>query len=83
MLPFVGLRDGCVDMKSQYCQTQKHMDQMLAVHINPIDIDNDLGPNTGGMGSYKDVDSWLPFTGREEWEREKAIESVVKLVIES
>ena len=33
-------------------------------------FDGDMGPNTGGMGSYKDAGNWLPFMGREEWERE-------------
>jgi len=31
--------------------------------------DGDLGPNTGGMGSYSDVDHLLPFLDRENYER--------------
>ncbi len=32
-------------------------------------FDGDRGPNTGGMGSYKDVENWLPFMGEGEWEK--------------
>ncbi len=35
-------------------------------------FDSDMGPNTGGMGSYKDNKDWLPFldkSGREEEEK--------------
>jgi len=31
--------------------------------------DGDLGPNTGGMGSYSDADHLLPFLDRENYER--------------
>jgi phosphoribosylamine--glycine ligase len=33
-------------------------------------FDADTGPNTGGMGSFKDTTDWLPFTGRDVWEHE-------------
>jgi phosphoribosylamine--glycine ligase len=33
-------------------------------------FDNDRGPNTGGMGSYKDVADWLPFLTATEREKE-------------
>lgn len=36
-------------------------------------FDGDKGPNTGGMGSYKDVGDCLPFMSRADWEKEKAI----------
>lgn len=36
-------------------------------------FDGDVGPNTGGMGSYKDVDNWLPFMREEEWTKEIGI----------
>lgn len=31
-------------------------------------FDGDLGPNTGGMGCYKDLGNELPFMSREDWE---------------
>ena len=33
-------------------------------------FDGDKGPNTGGMGSYKDAKNWLPFMTRGEWDTE-------------
>jgi len=33
-------------------------------------FDGDKGPNTGGMGSYKDVGNVLPFMTDSDWERE-------------
>jgi len=33
-------------------------------------FDDDMGPNTGGMGSYKDVDDKLPFLNTAEHEQE-------------
>ncbi len=33
-------------------------------------FEDDLGPNTGGMGSYKDVSDWLPFMTRTDKEQE-------------
>jgi phosphoribosylamine--glycine ligase len=36
-------------------------------------FDGDKGPNTGGMGSYKDVDDALPFLTATERERELAL----------
>ncbi|MGB9740973.1 MAG: ATP-grasp domain-containing protein [Candidatus Bathyarchaeia archaeon] len=40
-------------------------------------FDEDKGPNTGGMGSYKDVGDTLPFLTSEE--REKEIETVKRI----
>ncbi|MFP3985460.1 MAG: phosphoribosylamine--glycine ligase [Candidatus Bathyarchaeia archaeon] len=36
-------------------------------------FDGDKGPNTGGMGSYKNVGDLLPFMTVEDWEREVEI----------
>jgi phosphoribosylamine--glycine ligase len=33
-------------------------------------FDDDKGPNTGGMGSYKDVTDWLPFLSATDREQE-------------
>ncbi len=36
-------------------------------------FDGDKGPNTGGMGTYKDRGNILPFMRSEDWEEEKRI----------
>ena len=36
-------------------------------------FDGDKGPNTGGMGTYKDRGDILPFMRTEDWEEEKRI----------
>jgi len=36
-------------------------------------FDGDRGPNTGGMGSYKDKGDFLPFMHKTDWEEEKKI----------
>jgi phosphoribosylamine--glycine ligase len=36
-------------------------------------FDGDIGPNTGGMGSYKDKGYWLPFLTPNDWEKEREI----------
>ncbi|MGB9135585.1 MAG: hypothetical protein WCC63_08430 [Candidatus Bathyarchaeia archaeon] len=36
-------------------------------------FDDDKGPNTGGMGSYKDRGNRLPFIALEDWEKEAEI----------
>jgi phosphoribosylamine--glycine ligase len=33
-------------------------------------FDGDLGPNTGGMGSYRDADDYLPFMNIHDYEKE-------------
>lgn len=42
-------------------------------------FDDDRGPNTGGMGSYKDIGDWLPFMNQTDREREiEIIEKVFR-----
>ncbi|RZN43530.1 MAG: hypothetical protein EFT35_01025 [Methanophagales archaeon ANME-1-THS] len=36
-------------------------------------FDADLGPNTGGMGSYKDREDWLPFLSHQDREEEERL----------
>jgi len=36
-------------------------------------FNNDKGPNTGGMGSYKNTGFYLPFMDEADWEKERAI----------
>ena len=36
-------------------------------------FDHDLGPNTGGMGSYKDTHDWLPFMTERDRESEEQL----------
>ena len=36
-------------------------------------FDGDKGPNTGGMGTYKNRGNILPFMRKEDWEKEKRI----------
>ncbi|MFQ6094689.1 MAG: hypothetical protein ACE5NN_00960 [Candidatus Bathyarchaeia archaeon] len=44
-------------------------------------FDGDKGPNTGGMGSYKDVGDHLPFMTREDREKEeKIVEEIFKIL---
>jgi phosphoribosylamine--glycine ligase len=40
-------------------------------------FDDDKGPNTGGMGSYKDVVDWLPFLTAAEREQELTLANKV------
>jgi len=40
-------------------------------------FDSDMGPNTGGMGSYKAKEDWLPFvTKRDRAEEEKLVQRI-------
>jgi phosphoribosylamine--glycine ligase len=46
----------------------KHIVPMPAVQDHKRAYDGDIGPNTGGMGSYSQSDGLLPFLKKEEYE---------------
>lgn len=54
-----------------------HLVRIPETRDNKRAFDEDKGPNTGGMGSYKDVGALLPFITQENYEREGEI--VLKL----
>jgi len=51
----------------------KHMVPLPETRDYKRAFDGDKGPNTGGMGSYKDKGDYLPFMGQTDWEKEKGI----------
>jgi len=57
----------------------KHVVPMPAVQDHKRAYDGDIGPNTGGMGSYSQKDGLLPFLNRKEYNQGvRIIEHVVK-----
>jgi len=48
----------------------KHLVRLPETRDYKRAFDGDKGPNTGGMGSYKDVGDWLPFMTSADRERE-------------
>jgi len=48
----------------------KHLVPLPETRDNKRAFEDDQGPNTGGMGSYKDVGNYLPFMTQKEWETE-------------
>ncbi|MEM2265808.1 MAG: hypothetical protein QW687_03095 [Candidatus Hadarchaeales archaeon] len=61
----------------QFLSDGEHLIPTPCVRDYKRAFDWDQGPNTGGMGSYKDVDELLPFMERGDWEQ--AIEIAERL----
>lgn len=53
----------------QFFSDGEHLIPTPAVRDYKRAFDGDKGPNTGGMGSYKDVHDILPFMHRKDWEQ--------------
>jgi phosphoribosylamine--glycine ligase len=51
----------------QFFSDGKHLIPTPAVRDYKRAFDDDKGPNTGGMGSYKDVGNILPFMEKKDW----------------
>jgi phosphoribosylamine--glycine ligase len=51
----------------QFFSDGKHLIPTPSVRDYKRAFDEDKGPNTGGMGSYKDVDNILPFMEKRDW----------------
>jgi phosphoribosylamine--glycine ligase len=55
----------------------KHLVPLPETRDHKRAFDGDAGPNTGGMGSYKDQGNFLPFMSRGDWEKEvKIVEKI-------
>jgi phosphoribosylamine--glycine ligase len=51
----------------QFFSDGRNLVEMPAVRDYKRAFDDDKGPNTGGMGSYKDVGEILPFMNKKDW----------------
>jgi phosphoribosylamine--glycine ligase len=52
----------------QFFSDGKHLIETPCVRDYKLAFDGDRGPNTGGMGCYKDAGNKLPFMSRSDWE---------------
>lgn len=52
----------------QFFSDGKHLIETPSVRDYKRAFEGDRGPNTGGMGSYKDVGNKLPFMEEKDWE---------------
>jgi phosphoribosylamine--glycine ligase len=48
----------------------KHLIPLPETRDHKRAFDGDIGPNTGGMGSYKDKGNFLPFMNPDDWNKE-------------
>lgn len=59
----------CEEFSLQFLSDSKRLIPTPSVRDYKRAFDGDAGPNTGGMGSYKDTGDLLPFMNSEDFER--------------